>query len=170
VSLAGLLAAAAPSAAAAEMCSGGFVGGSTTVDTALGPVLAVPGRSIGPVSVGMTRRQISRVARPDGRRRRGELFRVNGLRVAVTWGHWGRARALFAASGKLVVAGVALADGPDRLRQAVPELEIAHCDPASDGPSEAHLTGTPGPGVTSFGWYPAPQIPRLFITYARMRR
>lgn len=142
------------------------MGGSHTADTATSPVMVVPGKSIGPIAVGMTRRQISRVARPAGPNR----FRVHALDVDVTWGHWGRARTLSAASGKLVVAGVPLADGPERLAQAIPRLQLALCNGTPGAPAEAYLPGSPGPGITNFGWYPAPQIPRLRINYVQMRR
>ena len=63
-----------------------------------------------------------------------------------------------------------LSDGPERLGEAIPQLQLAHCDLTPGGPSEAYLPGTPGPGITNFGWYAAPQIPRLYVIQVRMRR
>lgn len=170
-----LLALAAPPSAPAELCSGGYIGdASATTDRALSPVAVTPGRSIGPIRVGMTRRQISRVARPVRLRARGwhsHAFRFNGLNVYVGWGYWGTARTLFAASGKLVVAGVPLSDGPERMAKAIPQLQLSRCwalDPNSSW--EAYLPEPDFSAHTLFGWYPAPEIPRLFITGPQRRR
>jgi hypothetical protein len=173
-----LLALAAPSPALAERCSGGYIGdaylASATRDRALSSVAVRPGRSIGPIRVGMTRRQISRVARPVRLRARGgflQAFRFNGLNVYVGWGYWGTARTLFAASGKLVVAGVSLSDGPERMSKAIPQLQLSRCwalDPNSSW--EAYLPEADFSASTKFGWYPTPEIPRLAITGPQRRR
>jgi len=138
-----------------EMCSG-MIGPSFTNEAASGPTVVVPGKSIGPISVGMTRREITRVARPQGRGYMGSRFRVRGMHVYVGYGRWGRARRLFAASSKLVVRGVSISEGPDRLAQSLPALYLARCEGTLGGPTEGDLRGSPWIGITEFGWYAAP--------------
>ncbi|MFN8624276.1 MAG: hypothetical protein U0869_26330 [Chloroflexota bacterium] len=167
-----LLGLVAPRSAHAEACTGLPASTTlTTVEFARTSVRVEPGRSIGPIAVGMTRRQIARVAgAPLSRDRSGQRrYRVHGLPVVVGFGYRGRARTLQAYSGRLVVAGVRMAAGAGALKAALPGLQVSDCGAAW---TEGFLpTGSPlGARQTGFAWNPSPRLPSVTIVDHAMRR
>lgn len=142
VSFIGLLAIAAPSPALSDSCTGTP---TSTRDTARGPVVVIPGRSIGPISLGMTRRQISRVARRVGRQRPGELFRAFSLAPNAPST---RERAV-----------------PERLAQAIPQLNLVPCGPSLGESRFVDASLPSGTALTYIRWLPAPWLPGLSIEH-----
>lgn len=155
----------APGSAAADACltSGPLI----RTERASGPIKVVPGRSIGPIAAGMTKRAISRAtgtSRPEKHFGSYE-FRVRGLTVSVSFGRWGFARALYAESAKLVVNRVRLSAGPDAVAAALPGIERVDC---GAGYTELYLQT--GERRTAVFLPPAPAIPRLTIVNAAVTR
>lgn len=125
-------AALSPARAHGDACFG--APSLVTNETARAAVPFDPAGSIGPIKLGMTVAQITRVA---GRPAVSDLglvyrFRVQGLHVFVRF-ESGRATRLWANSNQLSFGGVRLAEGPDRLATVIPNIEIDVCGPGWDG-------------------------------------
>ncbi len=110
-----------PASAGAEACTGPAQRPPST-GRATGPVAVVVGKSIGPISFGMTRRAITRATGPGVYIRLSRYhFRVRRVIVNVTFGRDGRARTLTVASKRLVINGVPAAAGIDAVAAALPD-------------------------------------------------
>lgn len=119
-----------PAAAGAEACT---IPGQRPPNTgrATGPVSVVVGKSIGPISFGMTRRAITRATGRGVYLRHARYhFRVRRVIVSVTFGRDGRARTLKVASERLVINGVPVAAGIDAVAAALPDgIDRSDCAP-----------------------------------------
>ncbi len=105
---------ALPSGASAEYCTGPTR--TTQIERATADVAFAANRSIGPIAIGMTRRDISAVAGRPTRMRTGWRWRISGMPVTVRFGRYGRAYSLLADSRRLTVGGVPLGAGPDAVQ------------------------------------------------------
>jgi len=135
-------------------------------ETATGDVRVILGTSIGPIAIGMSRSAITRVTGPPAATKQYGFyrFRVRGLTVLVSFGHWGRARSLRADSGKLVVNGVPLSAGPSALTAALPQVQRSECG------TYTTLFLPQGRRQSGFGFFTAPALPRATIVNTAMRR
>ena len=158
------LALAVPASAAAEACMG--AGQFVNVEAAKGSIAVIPGKSIGPLAIGMTRRTVTDVAgRAAARTRYGDLrYRVSGMSVLVGFGRYGRVRTLRADSGKLTVDGVPLSAGPDAVVATLPGVERSECG------TYTTMLLTQGRRQTGLGFFASPALPRVVIVNAAMRR
>jgi hypothetical protein len=163
-----LLAMTTPTDARAEACNG--VSRLVKAERATEPIAVVTGRSIGPISTGMSRRPIIRVAGRGAyiRSRGAYRFKVHGLPVYVTFGHWGKARSLTANSGRLTIDGAPLSAGPDTRVAMLPGAQRSDCASASP---DGYITFFIPQGCrqTTVSFFHQPTLPQVVIVNAAMR-
>ena len=105
---------ALPASASADYCMGATR--TTQIERATADVAVVADRSVGPIAIGMTRREVSAAAGRPTRMRAGWRWRISGMPVTVQFGRYGRAYSIVADSRRLTVGGVALRAGADAVQ------------------------------------------------------